>query len=126
MLTAQATEYRAARLRYGALQIRAGGIFTGTVAGGIDGVDWAAVAGISALVSPFVMFGLEQKAASDREKRLMKFQMDMREQDRAHDLEMLNLRGEQALALQNAANEGSGGGSTVSSAAASLGGAFSG
>lgn len=101
------------------------GLKKGTAGTGANEFDWLAVGQALALASPFLVLAIEQSIASDREKRLMKFQMDMREQDRSHDIEMLTLRGQQQLALQEEANKGSGG-STGASSNISLGGAFSG
>lgn len=128
VLSGQAAAYNALRDRVGSTPMR-GGLFMmwkGTYDTGPVEMDWLGVGQAMALASPFVLLAIEQSIATDREKRLMRFQMDMRNQDRAHDIEMLNIRGQQQLALQGAVNEGSGGGSTASSANINLGGAFSG
>ena len=87
------------------------------------GVDWMLVAGLSGLVTPFLTLGLESYLAGEREDKMMKYNASLRAEDRAHEMEMLELRGQQQLAAIGESNKKPGG-STATSAAGNLGGAF--
>lgn len=87
------------------------------------GVDWMLVAGLGGLVTPFLTLGLESYLAGEREDKMMKYNAQMRSEDRAHDMAMQELRGQQQLAAIGESNKKPGG-STASSASGNLGGAF--
>ena len=100
------------------------GLVSGTLADKVGSVNWAAVAATFAIASPFLQLGMENALAEHREQRQMDYNAKLRAEDRAFELEILGIKGDQQLAAIAASNEGSSGGSTGTSSVGSMGGSF--